>query len=321
MSDDPERSEALALGVDWAPAYELLASYIVLLQRGKHPLLELGNGWLKDVRLRLPTEFEHGAPAITGKHEDDLLLLLIKGCPASRDVDSWLDWLGQLSAGGAYEVLANLLPAHGVRLPRDFVPWRDRIVGLLRVWQRDYFDAVDPAILDGLQQEADRLRAHLTTMPARELVEQITNGMWVEPVPGMVHVELVPQFHIRPYNHDCNLADGVMLLYPADVLPQPPDGPPAALLRLTRGLSDESRLRILRFLSLGTRSLTEGARFAGLSQPTVHHHLAQLRSAGLVRVHRSLAGPVRYSLRSHALEQLVSQLGTYLEPIHTEGEA
>jgi DNA-binding transcriptional ArsR family regulator len=205
-------------------------------------------------------------------------------------------------------------------LPRDFVGWRDRIVGLLRVWHGCYFNEIEPAILDGLHREAERLRGRLTSMPPRELVEQITNGMWVEPVPGMVHVELVPHYHLRPYNHDCNLADGVLLLYPADVLPVPPEAPPAALLRLTRGLSDESRLRILRFLSLGTRSLTEVARFAGLSQPTVHHHLAQLRSAGLVRVHCSLAGPVRYSLRSHALEQLAGQLGTYLEPTAKEGE-
>ena len=142
-----------------------------------------------------------------------------------------------------------------------------------------YFSEVDPAVLDGLQRESDSLRGRLAAMPARELVEQITNGMWVEPAPGMVHVELVPQYHLRPYNHDCNLSNGVILLYPADVLPPPADAPPPALLRLTRGLSDDSRLRILRFLSLGTRSLTEVARFAGLSQPTVHHHLAQLRSA------------------------------------------
>ena len=110
-----------------------------------------------------------------------------------------------------------------------------------------------------------------------------------------------------------------MLLYPADVLASPPDEPPVGLLRLTRGLSDESRLRILRFVSGGPRSLTEVARFAGLSQPTVHHHLTQLRTAGLVRVHCTLAGPVRYSLRAHSLDQLSRQLGTYLHTSAREG--
>ena len=110
------------------------------------------------------------------------------------------------------------------------------------------------------------------------------------------------------------LPDGIFILYPADVVPTAPDSPPMALLRLTRGLSDESRLRILRFLSLGPRSLTEVARFAGLSQPTVHHHLSQLRSAGLVRIHYTLSSSARYSLRTHALDQLSTALGTYLEP-------
>jgi DNA-binding transcriptional ArsR family regulator len=91
-------------------------------------------------------------------------------------------------------------------------------------------------------------------------------------------------------------------------------------MRLTRGLGDESRLRILRFLATSPRSLTEVARFADLSQPTVHHHLTQLRSAGLVRVHCSLSTPVRYTLRPHALERLVQQLGTYLEPALLKGD-
>jgi DNA-binding transcriptional ArsR family regulator len=85
-------------------------------------------------------------------------------------------------------------------------------------------------------------------------------------------------------------------------------------MRLTHALGDESRLRMLRFLArTPSSSLTEVARFAGLSQPTVHHHLTQLRAAGLVRILFSASSPNRYSLRPHALEQLAEQLGAYLE--------
>ncbi|MBV8716454.1 MAG: helix-turn-helix transcriptional regulator, partial [Chloroflexi bacterium] len=73
-------------------------------------------------------------------------------------------------------------------------------------------------------------------------------------------------------------------------------------------------LRILRFVADGPRTLTEVARFIGLSQPTVHHHLVQLRAAGLVRVHFVANAPSRYSLRPHALDQLSDQLGRYLQP-------
>jgi DNA-binding IclR family transcriptional regulator len=71
---------------------------------------------------------------------------------------------------------------------------------------------------------------------------------------------------------------------------------------------------MLRFLADGPRNLTEVARFAGLTQPTVHHHLAMLRSAGLVRVHITDVSPNRYSLRPRALELLGDQLGAYLAP-------
>jgi DNA-binding transcriptional ArsR family regulator len=109
--------------------------------------------------------------------------------------------------------------------------------------------------------------------------------------------------------------DGVIILYPCDAAVVPTaEMPPAPLLRLTRALSDESRLRMLRFLArTPSSSLTEVSRFAGLSQPTVHHHLTQLRAAGLVRIQFGPSGPNRYSLRPHALEQLAEQLGDYLE--------
>jgi DNA-binding transcriptional ArsR family regulator len=328
MSVEHKRTTTnLELTVDWAPAYELLVSFLVYVNRAKHTLVEVGQTWVDDVRFRLPSDYTqriaHQAHTLKTRHdEQDLLALLVKVCPAKgRDAQTWLDWLAELAPGAAYEALTPLVPQSGPFLPRDFAAWRDRLVGLLRTWHTYYFSEVDPAILDGLRCDAERVSARVGSLPPQQLVEQVTNGMWVEPGPGTWQVVLVPQYHMRPYNHDCSLNDGILLLYPADVVPTPEDAPPTALLRLTRGLSDESRLRILRYVALGPRSLTEVARFAGLSQPTVHHHLAQLRTAGLLRVHCSLAGPVRYySLRSHALDQLARQLGTYLEPANTQPE-
>ena len=44
-----------------------------------------------------------------------------------------------------------------------------------------YFADIDPAILAGLSRGADALQTRLGTVPARELVEEVTNGMWIEP--------------------------------------------------------------------------------------------------------------------------------------------
>jgi DNA-binding transcriptional ArsR family regulator len=307
---DTHRSEP-ELSVDWAPAYDLLLSLIAFSTLRKHPNLELGQAWLRRVRQLLPPDFV--APGSLKSDDECFPLLLVYACPGPRDPKGFLDWLAQLSPGGMYDALCDYLP-EGRGLPRDFLPWRDRFVDGLRVWNERYFSTVDPAIFDGLRANADQLQARIGTAAPVELVEETTNGLLWESAPELRRIVLVPQYHERPYNSEVFMHDGVVLFYPADVLPPPADAPPTGLLRLTRGLGDESRLRILRFLTNGPCTQTEVARFAGLSQPTVHHHLTQLRVAGLVRVHCSLSGPNRYSLRPRCVDDVADQLTAYLEP-------
>jgi DNA-binding transcriptional ArsR family regulator len=306
----------LRLAVDWAPAYELVLSLICFVTFPKHNLLEVGEAWASDVRHCLPADLaaqlqRKNVAAALNLKEDDLLLLLVRSCPGDRNSEAFTDWLASLSAGDAYEAVAPRLRDVGPRLPRDFARWRDGCVSVLRIWQRAYFDGIDPAILSGLRAEAEHLRTRLTGSP-QAVVERATNGIYVEPTDEPLVVTLVPQYHQRPYNHDAMEQGGLIILYPADICPATPGQPPASLLRLTRALGDESRLRMLRFLADGTRTLSELARFIGLSQPTVHHHLVHLRAAGLVRVHMYVSGSRRYSLRPHAWDLLRDQLGNYL---------
>jgi DNA-binding transcriptional ArsR family regulator len=310
--------ERLRVAVDWAPAYEFVLSLACFVTFAKHRLLELGDGWVDQVRQRLPAGMaarlsRRSAAMSLKQKEDELLLLLVRGCPQPCDVEGFLNWLSNLSAGDAYESLAPRLPDGGPKLPRDFLEWRDRAVNVLNVWNDTYFKDIDPAILTGLAENADALRQRLDA-PPQALIEEMTNGILVEPGEQPMAVTLVPQYHERPYNTDVIEQGGVVILYPADICLPTDDQPPSRLLHLTHALSDESRLRILRFVADGPRTLTEVARFIGLSQPTVHHHLVQLRAAGLVRVHFVANVPSRYSLRPHALDQLSEQLGTYLQP-------
>ena len=313
-----ERSDSEPeLVVDWAPAYELLISLSSFVSFRLHALLELGPTWVRDVQSRLPPDLAarlaRKSVAASFKHQHDVLTLLVRSCPGGRDAPAFLDWFARLTPGTAYEALCPLLPESGPQLPRDFSSWRDRILELLSAWNAAYFQHLDPEILRGLQAHAAALSARAGSEPASRLVEAVTNGILMEPSPDLRTITLVPQYHQRPYNHDAAGLGGPIILYPADVLPVPADVPPPGLVRLTRALSDDSRLRILRFLADGPCTLTEVARFIGLSQPTVHHHLIQLRAAGLVRVHFVMASPSRYSLRPHALEQLSGQLGAYLQ--------
>ena len=55
-------------------------------------------------------------------------------------------------------------------------------------------------------------------------------------------------------------------------------------MRLSKALGDEKRLRILRALAEGEKTLMELAEMFGVAKTTMHHHMIVLRSAGLVAV-------------------------------------
>ena len=54
------------------------------------------------------------------------------------------------------------------------------------------------------------------------------------------------------------------------------------LLRFYKALADESRLKLVGLLAASERNVQELAGMLGLKEPTVSHHLAILREAGLV---------------------------------------
>jgi DNA-binding transcriptional ArsR family regulator len=73
--------------------------------------------------------------------------------------------------------------------------------------------------------------------------------------------------------------------------------------KLFRGLSDPSRLLILRTLRDGESSVSEIVERTGLSQPNVSGHLACLRDCGLV-VSRQAGRSVYYALADDRLDSL-----------------
>lgn len=74
-------------------------------------------------------------------------------------------------------------------------------------------------------------------------------------------------------------------------------------LQFFRALADESRLKIVGLLSNGERSVDELADALKLRPPTVSHHLAKLREAGLVAM-RADGTTHLYRLNGDALRQM-----------------
>ncbi len=145
-------------------------------------------------------------------------------------------------------------------------------------------------------------------------IERVTTGIRVVPEQRIRRIVLAPSYFGRPYNSLTKVGDVQLICYPiADSSLGSADRltPPNSTVRLYRALGDESRLRILKLLAERDRYLTEIANELDLSKPTIKHHLAALRSAGLVTV-TDQGNMTYYSLRHDRAEEAGVELRAYL---------
>jgi DNA-binding transcriptional ArsR family regulator len=88
---------------------------------------------------------------------------------------------------------------------------------------------------------------------------------------------------------------------------------PEDALLVLRAMSDPTRLRLLRLLSVEPRSPQSLAIELKLSLPTVSHHMRELRIAGLIRI--ELAGKGReskYTVRWPSAQRAFEQLEEFV---------
>lgn len=86
---------------------------------------------------------------------------------------------------------------------------------------------------------------------------------------------------------------------------------------LAKALSDPNRLRIVRHLGRGERSVNQIAEALDLSQPLVSHHLKELKRAFLVRVERR--GPfIFYTLASEEVLSILRTLNALAQALLAE---
>ena len=218
---------------------------------------------------------------------------------------------------GAVDELAERLPEYHKKgrfeLLREAGPARDQIVAVLRAWQEPFAE-IEPRILSIIERDYDDRAEDRERLDPADLIEKTTGGVRYLPEPGVNRVILAPSFFSRPYNFLMAARDWRLFGYPvADSALGPSDAltPPLSVVRLHRALGDETRLRILKLLASRDLYLTEIAQQLDLSKPTIKHHLAQLRSAGLVTITES--GTVMYySLRRNRLDDASGEIKRFL---------
>lgn len=189
------------------------------------------------------------------------------------------------------------------------------LVTLMATWLPLYQE-IEPRVRTVIGRDVDLRADDRARLRPVELIEKTTAGVRWLSEPGVRRVVLAPSLVVRPYNFTFSGGDWRIFVYPvgdAALEPHDPLAPPASVLRLHRALGDDTRLRILRLLRDRDYYLTEIAEHLDLSKPTIKHHLAQLRAAGLVTLTEE-GGLSYFSLRRDRLDDASSELKRYLVP-------
>jgi DNA-binding transcriptional ArsR family regulator len=218
------------------------------------------------------------------------------------DAEAWHELAHQLQANKGHDIL----PGH----ISELAPNARKV---LRAWLPRY-ESVEERVGRMIDSDAAAKRREDSTSDPLGFVERATNGVRLVPEPSVHKIVLAPSYFGRPYNSLFKVGAMQLMCYPIADSALGASGraaPPVATVRLYRALGDESRLRILHLLAERDRYLTELATELELSKPTVSHHLAQLRSAGLVTMTEQ-GNLTYYSLRRDRIEEAGPELRAFL---------
>lgn len=188
---------------------------------------------------------------------------------------------------------------------------KSELIEALEAWADRVWKPESLTIVPILERDAAAKRELQRDLPLDRFVTVATNGVEFAPRPGVERLVLIPSFLQRPLVGHVEVGEVMIIVFPVadESVSAETDAPPLRLVRLSKALGDEKRLRILRTLADGEKTLMELAESFGVAKTTMHHHMIVLRSAGLVTVG---VGSKRYRLRHETVPDVGALLSGYL---------
>ena len=189
---------------------------------------------------------------------------------------------------------------------------QEELVLLLEAYLDAVFRAEVGHVVDAIADASHRADNLLAVLPTEVAIEQLTGGYTMGPNLSLSRITLAPSAFIHPFvatRFDEATGEALIVFGVRSSSLEEYDTDPVdpQLLKALRSLGDPGRLRLMRLLSREPLTTTELQARIGLSPPTVHHHLHQLRAAGLVRQERTKGG-MRYSIRRDSASGVLDQL-------------
>jgi len=299
------------LKIDVSPVYELLDSFMLYVTKKWISNLDIGTDWIRDVDGRFPpVQLAALKQAADWPFDDyDVLYAWAYSRGSASKVQQFLDELEASSVEDCFLRTASFFHHFTLdecaRIKNSYTP-------LLRIWYEHYFRHVEHTILPLLIEDASEKKMLESKMDMIPLIEYASGGVVIEDVPGLETIVLLPTVHNRPINTYCFYKNIMLVQYPVDVPSDNEEEPPTVLLRLTKALSDPTRLRLLRFVAHEPKTLWEMQSELNQSREMLMHHLLSLRVAGLLRVHLRGEGTERYSIRPDGASELQMFLESYI---------
>lgn len=337
---------ATSFRIDWdvRPAYDFVFS--LSGEAGETDDLPAEDrAWLKTARDSLPATVRDAAKQLFESEICVNAAVLLVDRPQVRTARAFVDALAEATPGevirGVFEysnrepdvaalldraidgdnaALAELdktLPDHHRRSRLEMIREPEKtvtaIVNVLAAWS-DLFTPIEARIGEILERDYEARTADRATLTPADLIERTTGGIRWLPEAGVRRLILAPSYFSRPYNFLMSAGDWRLFGYPVsdDALEaNDPLAAPSAVVRLHRALGDSTRLKILKLLAGRDLYLTEIAQQLELSKPTIKHHLALLRSAGLVTITES-GSVMYYTLRRNRLDDASTDIKRFL---------
>lgn len=193
---------------------------------------------------------------------------------------------------------------------------RSDLVEVLEAHLQQIYGNHMSAIMKSIEVSIPTALKTLELLPAFEAIERLTGGYTLGSDLGLRTITLAPSVFIHPYMSarvDEDAADALILFgIPSGIFdgydPVPMRG---ELMTALKAMADPNRLTVLHLLAQQPMYTTEVVQRLQLAQTTVHHHLAQLRAAGLIRQERDRNG-MKYSIRAESAAHVLRALEDWI---------
>ncbi|RCK76767.1 MAG: hypothetical protein ANABAC_3192 [Anaerolineae bacterium] len=192
----------------------------------------------------------------------------------------------------------------------------ERYLEALQAYQQVFFAEEEQRIEAPLRLALQRAQALAEKLPLEQLIVELSQGVEFDRSFFKPRLILAPTYWSTPLLLYLEVDEHTLMILfggrpPGDSL-IPGETVPEGLMKALKALSDPTRLRILRYLEEEPHTPSQLARKLRLRAPTVTHHLAELRLAGLVQI--SIKEDTRlYAPRKGYLEQLCQAFEQFLQ--------